>query len=515
MISVKYVVSVGEGLQREMVAMKIETGTEQDPPWLHMRPRPGPRPAITDLNTAPQAELLEKARLPARAVERLLKARKRRPVRDLEDLAIIAELKRPEVAKLSGRVIGAIRPEVVFLSAEIAGEHIFSEQPWSLNLRFLEPQRGRVVVASVEVRWRGAPFVVQQEISPEQSRRGWFEFRMHYEYALPPGPIEMIITLYDDQGGADTRRLEAWILPSNPLSMFVSPRNRSIYSGSVRPDWSPPNWVTALNITFINGDGVDVRMRLGVEWGFWDGPVGSGTRVESGTFNWPFQIIVPRFGTFSTWLTFTSPPGSGVYQRYESKEDMAVQLVFTKEDGTRVAGEVTCRIMAGWGINIIQVGDYSSSEQQTIQAGINDARDIYENHGLTFSSVQWWSISTSQAGGYVILDNRGEWVSLLDDWTVPNDSVDSFVVRGMWDSFIGWSPIPGPAGKDGACQDDGLSVTTSLGCMAHELGHYMGGHDHADDLGRGNVMHSICGGRSFTYDQYRGFLNHGFTRIVR
>ena len=63
--------------------------------------------------------------------------------------------------------------------------------------------------------------------------------------------------------------------------------------------------------------------------------------------------------------------------------------------------------------------------------------------------------------------------------------------------------------------DDGLAVDNGLGCMAHELGHYVGGHDHADALGRGNVMHSICGGRNFTYDQYRGFLGHGWTRILR
>jgi hypothetical protein len=83
----------------------------------------------------------------------------------------------------------------------------------------------------------------------------------------------------------------------------------------------------------------------------------------------------------------------------------------------------------------------------------------------------------------------------------------------MWDSFAGYSPVGGPDDKDD--KNDGLAVTRSMVCLAHELGHYMGDHDHADALGRGNVMHSICGGRDFTYDQYEDFLEHGWTRIVR
>jgi hypothetical protein len=492
--------------------MEIEAAQSPEPPWLTVRGRPAPEPPVVDLNAARRPEL-EAAGLSADGVARLFKVRRSRPIRDLDDLAALIELRPAQRRALRDRLVGAVRPEVVLLAVEVSGDRIHSDRRWSLDLRFLPPIDGRAVLAAVEVTWQGAPFVVEHEISLEESQSGAARLEMSDEFALPPGPIELTVTLYDDLGGASSRELSAWVLPSNPLSLFISARNRSIYNGSVRPDWHDPNWVTALNITLINGDATDVRLRRAVEWSFWDGGVGSGTRIEGGSFDWPSQIVVPRLGTYSGWIAFTSPPGSGIHGRYESKEDMAIHIVFTKEDGTRVDDQRTCRIMAGWGVNVIQVGSYTAAEKASIQSGLDDARDLYENFGLTFSGVQWWIIRDDRVGGYQVLDDHGEWESLLDDWTVANDSVDCFVVRGMWETYGGWSPIPGPASKDGACQDDGLAVTRFLGCLAHEFGHYIGGHNHVDDTT--NLMYKNCGRRQISYDQYRAYLRHGFTRIVR
>jgi len=222
-------------------------------------------------------------------------------------------------------------------------------------------------------------------------------------------------------------------------------------------------------------------------------------------------------------MTFASPPGSGIHDRYEDREDMTIELVFTRAGGGSVNGTITCRVMAGWGINIIKVGSYSASEEATIANGVDDAQDVYEDHGLTFSSEQWWIIRDTDVGGYTVLNDEDEYEDLLDDWSVPNDSVDGFVVRGMWSTFAGFSPTPGPSGKDGACQNDGLAATFSMVCFAHELGHYMGGLCHPNDsgcsesnsLGSRNVMFSTCGGRDFHYSQYKDFFDHDWTRIVR
>lgn len=490
----------------------VRSGRLQALPWLHLGPRlPKPLRPI-DINRASPSVLREALGLPPARVDRIMRARKKRPLRDADDLATAAGLTRSEMARISGRVFGRVRSEVVLLDAAIEGVRIFSHRPWAIRVRFLPPTNGSVAIVSVEVRWNGKPFVLQRRVSRAENGRGELRVAVGRQHWLPPGPIELLVTLYDSLGGASTQCLETWVLPSNPLSLFVSPANRSIYNGSVRPDWQAPNWVTAVNLTFVNGDPGAVAIQRGMTWKFWDGGVG-GTLVESGNFTWPEAINVPAFGSYGGWMTFDSPPGSGIHNRYENKEDMTIELVFQRQAGGAISGTVTCRIMAGWGVNIIEVGSYSGPEESTIASGIDNARDVYENYGLSFASVDWWIISTADAGGYTVLADEDEWEDLLDDWTVPNDSVDCFVVRGFWNSYAGWSPIPGPAGKDDG--DDGLAVDNFLGCLAHELGHYVGGHGHADALGAGNVMFSTCGGRNFTYDQYRGFLGHGFTRILR
>ncbi len=492
----------------------VRSGRLGSPPWIHLRPRRAARPRLVNINQASRKELLEHLKLSAKAVDQIMKARRQRPIRDLQDLTAVAQLTSRQAIAIKERVVGRIRSQVVQLGAEIEGGYIYSGRPWALRLRFLPPTGDSVAVASVAVRWRGEPFVVQREVNAGESQRGELEVRMGAEHALPPGPIELMITLYDSQGGAATELLDTWVMPSNPLSLFVSPANRSIYNGSVRPDWRPPNWVTGINLTFLNGDNSQVRVNRPMTWKFWDGGVG-GSLVESGGFSWPEDIVIAPFGTYAGWMTFTSPPGSDIYDKYEDKEDMTIEIIFQKQTGGLVTGTVTCRIMAGWGVNVIEVGGYSGSEEGTIDSGVNDARDVYENFGLTFSSVSWWIISNSDAGGYTVLNDEDEWEDLLDDWTVENNSVDCFVVRGMWDSFAGYSPVGGPDDKDGACENDGLAVSMSMVCLAHELGHYMGDLNHANDLGSGNVMFSTCGGRNFTYDQYKKLLDHGWTGIVR
>lgn len=485
---------------------------DAEPPWLSERGRPSAPVRKLDVNRASAEELIEQG-FAAGAVKKLLGARRRALLLGHDEIIAAGGFK-GRARELAATLVGASRPEVVLLDATAPKGRLFSNTPWSLDIRFAAPTGDKVTLISVDVRWQGRPFTVQQIVTDEESAAGRVTFQADAEHGLPPGPAELCVTLYDDGGGADGCTLGYWVLPSNPFSMFLSPGARAIYGGSVRPDWRDPRWETPVTVTFVNGDASEVVLGRSASWSFWDGPVGSGTRVESGSVDWGGPVRVPAFGTWSGSLTFSSPPGSGIHGRYESREDMAIALSFTRGDAV-VQAEITCRIMAGFGVNVILVGDYTGAEQGAIATALADTRNVYEDHGLTFSGVQWWSISNAQAGGYPALADGDEFDDLVDDWTVPNDSVDCFVVRSMWGSVIGRSPTPGPTGKDGACDSDGLAVTASLGCLAHELGHYLGGIGHSDALGRGNVMHSICGGRSFTYEQYRDLLKHGYVRVVR
>lgn len=494
------------------------SGRRRESSWLHLRGRPQPAAAKVDLNTATVGQLVESLSLTRAQSDRIVSVRRKEAIRDVGHLAEIVKLNTEQVRRVREQAIGLIRPEVVILDARPTEDEVFSDRRWSIDVSFLDPNGGHVVLVSCTVSWIGSPIVVQQEVPAEAG--GEVQVVFDEEQSLPPGPAEITVTAYDSLGGADSRRLPIWVLPSNPLSLFLSPGGRSIYNGSVRPDWDNPNWVTGLDITFLNGDAVSTSLQRGVTWRFWDGGVG-GTLVESGSFNWPHTITVPAGGRYDGWVSFTSPPGSGIHDRYEDLEDMTIELVFNRTSGGSISDTITCRVMAGWGLNIIDVGPMSSAEETTISNGVFDARDVYEDHGLTFSSIQWWEISSP--GGYRMLGSEGEWEDLLDDWTVDNSSVDCFVVAGMWDSFAGYSPTPGPNGKDGDCENDGLAVTISLVCFAHELGHYMGGLCHpnqsgcseSNSLGNSNVMFSTCGGRDFLYSQYQDFFGHPWTRIVR
>ena len=456
----------------------------------------------------------------ARAV---IKHRRRLPIASHRDLARIAGMPPARLAKIADRVVPLLRDEVAILEVNVIKERVMSDAPWGLEVLFRAPHDAPVALATLRVEWRGRPFVVERNVTGKQSSSGRLLFKLGDDHALPSGPIGVSLRLYDTRGGCDQHHCELMVYPSNPLSLFVSPRNRSIYNGSVRPDWSNPNWVTAINVTLVNGDATAVTLLQNATWRFWDGGVGSGTLVESGTVGFGGNITVGAFSTWAGWIVFTSPPGSGIHGRYESLEDMAIEIVMTRTSGGTVSGQRTCRIMAGFGINVIRVGNTTAAEDATIAAGVNNARDVFEDHGFTFSSVQWWVINDGDVGGYQNLGSADEWEDLLDDWTVPNDSVDCFIVTGMWGGFAGFSPEPGPAQKDGDCEDDGLAATQSGICLAHELGHYIGGLCHPDDggcsesnsLGGSNVMFSVCGGDDFLYNQYRQLLTHPWVRIVR
>lgn len=135
--------------------------------------------------------------------------------------------------------------------------------------------------------------VVQQDVS--DGAEGRCQVLFDETQGLPAGPAEVTVTLYDSLGGADSRRLAIWVLPSNPLSLFVSPGGRSIYNGSVRPDWESPNWVTRLDITFLNGDASSVTVQRGVTWRFWDGGVGGREHLRLGGGGGAF-VVDPRRG---------------------------------------------------------------------------------------------------------------------------------------------------------------------------------------------------------------------------
>lgn len=159
-------------------------------------------------------------------------------------------------------------------------------------------------------------------------------------------------------------------------------------------------------------------------------------------------------------------------------------------------------------LNLIRVGGTNAngrladSEEKDIDAAVQFTRDTYATIGVGIGRVNHFFIPPAQVNGHDIIDGGDEEAdALTDEWTVPNDGIDVFLVRFLPGPSIGKSPTPGPCDKNAqqTKSDRGTSgVIISFGetfgtplltgfTLAHELGHHLG-LEHTDDSS--NLMFS-------------------------
>jgi hypothetical protein len=150
-------------------------------------------------------------------------------------------------------------------------------------------------------------------------------------------------------------------------------------------------------------------------------------------------------------------------------------------------------------LNVIRVGfdALSSAEQalalQRIDWALLRARQIYAPVSLGVGRVLHWVISRADADGADDICSEDEAEELWNDWTVPNNGLDVFMVRTISADFIGLSPVDGACDKDD--KDDGLvggridrDPDGVARTFAHEIGHYLGrSHTHGADCPTGNA----------------------------
>jgi hypothetical protein len=426
------------------------------------------------------------------------------------------------------RAVSVPAGEQAFHLVDVVSESpILSNTPFALTIRFQNFGKGPVVLISARVNWAGEPFVVQQRAGSDE-QEGALQLNFGDEQTLPVGQAEFEVTLYREDGAAATFRRSIFVLPGNPLSLSLGPAGARVTgSWSARGDYHPENdtFLTEVQITIANGDGAAVAMNRRVNWEYWDGPVGSGTRIEAGNFDWNGMISVPAHGTWSGSCWFSSPRGSGIFGVYDRKEDMAVSISMSSADGRVIRGEITARVMLEYGVNIIKVGDFGSQEHVDLYGAVDRMRQIYEQRDITLSSVGRYIINNSLAGSYTTLNSEDEYRDMLEDWSVPNGSVDVFVVQafawGGYDGFAGDTPGPASKGgrKDGVAVDktsfvdasgtQRLDSATLAQLIGHEVGHYLG-LEHQETTN--NLMRSNTGNRGplLDYEQYRKVFPHGY-----
>lgn len=140
-------------------------------------------------------------------------------------------------------------------------------------------------------------------------------------------------------------------------------------------------------------------------------------------------------------------------------------------------------------LNVIRVGidQFTAAQLGRIDYAIFKTRNIYRAVSLGIGRVQHWDVRTADANGRDDLGSEDEAEDLTQEWSVPNDGIDVFVVRNISDpDYVGISPQDGPCNKNAKGMNGliggevGRTDDRFARTFAHELGHYLGlGHENS------------------------------------
>ncbi|MFN0102251.1 MAG: matrixin family metalloprotease [Bryobacteraceae bacterium] len=134
-------------------------------------------------------------------------------------------------------------------------------------------------------------------------------------------------------------------------------------------------------------------------------------------------------------------------------------------------------------LNIIRVGKDNFPDAAFVNEdyALYIARQIYATVNLGIGRVEHYYVLTADADGKDDIGSKKESKQLTQDWTVPNDGIDAFIVQNISAGFGGRSPIDGTCDKDANKGDSGplagesgQSAAKAARALPHEIGHYLG-----------------------------------------
>ncbi|MCK4823547.1 hypothetical protein KA005_47790 [bacterium] len=133
-------------------------------------------------------------------------------------------------------------------------------------------------------------------------------------------------------------------------------------------------------------------------------------------------------------------------------------------------------------LNIIRVGidNFTNAEIDRIEYAIYKVRNIFNTQNLGIGRVEHYNVTSGEAGGKDNIGSEDEAEDLTDDWTVPNDGIDVFMVDNISADFVGMSPVDGPCDKNDKDMNGviggevGRNASRVARTFAHEIGHYLG-----------------------------------------
>jgi hypothetical protein len=377
--------------------------------------------------------------------------------------------------------------------------------------------------------------VIEKLISKTAAGKGYANINFEKDQTLPVGPAVFYIRLYNSFGGQSSYKRTVYVLPSNPFRLLLSP-NTNFVTGthSARAVKQDGHYFTAINVTLSNGNPFRVLVGSGFTWKFWNGGV-EGTLIETGTGSFGGPISIRGFSTWGGWIVFDSPPGSSIFNLFDGREDMTIEIIMQREDVREVVtGTITARTMFQFGVNLIKVSprDFTGQQSLDLQSAIAVTRSIYEEIDVSLDWLNWF-IPDDQVGGFEFLTTFEEVFQLWDQWSSPdtNINIDAFISQVLIPTATGTADgldgtVPGPtshhgrtsgivANKSGYVDASGqarLDIDYLAMLMGHELGHYLG-LPHIDSPNNLLLSNSGTYDTTLTYEQYKTIIRHGWMVI--
>jgi len=324
---------------------------------------------------------------------------------------------------------------IAIVDVEPVGGHILSECPFKLRVHFAFSSLNPPRIIRVTVEWAGESFFVESYVSANDIKQRFTDVVFDERQTLPIGSATFSIQLFTAIGSQASSRVSSAILPSNPFSLSLGPNNDYVTgTWSARGVRHGNAFDTGIAVTLMNGESNDVSVNSGFHWRFWGSGLGSYI-VEEGDGDFNVPISVPAFGTWGGWISFHSPSGSGIYDFYNSKKDMTIEIVMTRSvGGASVSGSITARTMFLFGVNVTEVAgeDFTSQEYSDLLAAATVTRTIYERRDITFNTDDRF-IPLANVGPYEIITSFDEFHNLFSDWSGPdtNNNIDAFIVQGI------------------------------------------------------------------------------------